>query len=64
MDRSYPCWGVIFIQFPSWFMNYFQKPTINSHLAYRQKQRKPVKKLILAKVTFMSLRKKNQIYDY
>ena len=29
----YPCWGVIFIQFSSWFMNYFQKPTINSHFS-------------------------------
>ena len=64
MDRSYPCWGVIFIQFPSWFMNYFQKPTINSHLAYRQKQRKPVKKTHFSQSNFYEPEKKNQIYDY
>ena len=69
----YPCWGVIFIQFPSWFMNYFQKPTINSHFSIHTpstqlpnvstlknilQQRKPVEKTHLSQSNFYEPEKK------
>ena len=69
----YPCWGVIFIQFSSWFMNYFQKPTINSHfsphsthscLTLAQQQRKPVEKTHLSQSNFYEPEKKNYIQPY
>ena len=69
----YPCWGVIFIQFSSWFMNYFQKPTINSHFSIHTpstqlpnvstlknilQQRKPVEKTHLSQSNFYEPEKK------